>query len=132
MVFDNYALVLSDSQMDLLASKLGIVNPDTEALAVHFKSTFPGRFQSFIGELMREPVWLDEALRTTPCVWNMLLSRRYSTVQDITHKTVMFAQVGFLIRGMARSTLILQQSGSRIYVASIYLSPALSSPSLYE
>lgn len=76
MVFDNYAMVLSDVQLELMALKLGVTKPTTEDLAIHFKETFPRLFHAFMTELMGAPFLLNESLKTTPCAWNMLLRRR--------------------------------------------------------
>eukprot|EP00904_Undaria_pinnatifida_P001892 jgi/Undpi1/11703/HiC_scaffold_36.g13998.m1 len=83
LVFQNYAMVLSNSQVDRLALELGIAEPTGEALVMRFKEMFPERFQGFITNFMREPIRHDELLRTTPCVWNMLLHRSRSMMDSM-------------------------------------------------
>lgn len=74
--FRNFAMVLSDSQVELLALTLEIEGTDTSALVNQFREEFPSRMNRFMGLVMRGPLAKNSALRTQPCAWNMLLSRR--------------------------------------------------------
>lgn len=70
-------MVLSGSQLDLLASTLRIHETNTEALAALFQKELPDRFSRLMGKdgLFR-PLKMMKALNVQPCTWNMLLSRR--------------------------------------------------------
>lgn len=68
-------MVLSDSQLELLASALGINDMKTAALADHFRENIPGRINIFMRE-MRKHLGKNKTLKTQPCSWNMLLRRR--------------------------------------------------------
>ena len=74
--FRNYAMVLSHSQLELLALTLDVVVTDTETLVTHFKNVLPGNMNIFMRFVMQKPLERNMALRTQPCAWNMLLSRR--------------------------------------------------------
>lgn len=77
MQFYDFAMVLSDSQVERLALTLGLYENNTEALTTYFKKEIPNRFHRYMTQVMREPLNKNTALRTQPCTWNMLLSRRY-------------------------------------------------------
>lgn len=76
MEFSNFAMVLSDSQLELLALTLKINETNTEALATYFRKELPKKMNRFMGNFMREPLAENKALNTQPCAWNMLLARR--------------------------------------------------------
>ena len=69
-------MILSDSQLELLALTLGIDETNTEALASYFREVLPNSMASFMSHVMREPLRRNMALTTQPCTWNMLLRRR--------------------------------------------------------
>ena len=76
MDFRNFAMVLSDSQLELLALTLNINETNSTALAHQFREEFPDRMNVFMSHVMREPLGRNSALDLQPCAWNMLLSRR--------------------------------------------------------
>ena len=76
MQFRNFAMVLSDSQLELLALTIDIDETSTEALATYFRNEIPRTMNAFMGGWMREPLGWNEALTIQPCAWNMLLRRR--------------------------------------------------------
>lgn len=76
MEFNDYAMVLSDPQLELLASNLGLADTSHEALTTYFRGQLPKRFASFMNDFMRAPMSKYPALTTHPCAWNMLLRRR--------------------------------------------------------
>ena len=76
MEFRNFAMVLSDSQLELLALTLDIDETSTEALATYFRNELPNSMNAFMGGWMREPLGWNGALTVHPCTWNMLLRRR--------------------------------------------------------
>lgn len=73
----NFAMVLSDSQLELLALTLGITETNKTALAEHFRNELPDRFTAFMSTVMRRPLNGNKVLRAQPCTWNMLLRRRF-------------------------------------------------------
>jgi len=75
-LFLNFAMVLSDSQLELLALTLNINETISAALANQFRKEFPDRMNTFMSHVMREPLGRNTALDLQPCAWNMLLSRR--------------------------------------------------------
>lgn len=70
-------MVLSDSQVELLALTLEIEETNTSALVHQFREAFPNRMNRFMGQVMRGPLTKNAALQTQPCAWNILLSRRW-------------------------------------------------------
>lgn len=74
--FRKFAMVLSDSQIELLALTLDIQERNTTALANQLRKELPNRMNLFMSHVMRAPLAKNPALRTQPCAWNMLLSRR--------------------------------------------------------
>lgn len=76
MAFRNFAMILSDSQIELLALTINIDEPSTETLATYFRDEIPQTMNAFMGGWMREPLGQNEALRIKSCAWNMLLRRR--------------------------------------------------------
>lgn len=84
--FTNFAMVLSDSQLELLASTLGIYEVNTAKLATHVRKSVPRRINLFM-RLLRQTVGRNTALKTQPCTWNMLFSRRcvFHRVEWWTH-----------------------------------------------
>lgn len=78
MKFYDFALVLSDSQLELLAFMLGVHESSTEALATRVRRELPPSFKWFMGKVMRGPLRKNNTVNVQPCAWNMLLSRRYA------------------------------------------------------
>ena len=76
MEFNDYSMVLSDPQLELLASALGLANTSNEAVTTYFRGQLPKRFAQFMNDFMRLPMSGYAALTTHPCAWNMLLRRR--------------------------------------------------------
>ena len=74
--FNNFIMVLSDAQLELLALTLDVEETDTETLVTYFKNVLPGNMNIFMRFVMQKPLERNMALRTQPCAWNMLLSRR--------------------------------------------------------
>ena len=72
----NYAMILAHSQLELLALTLDVEETDTETLVTYFKNVLPGNMNIFMRFVMQKPLERNMALRTQPCAWNMLLSRR--------------------------------------------------------
>ena len=69
-------MVLSDSQLELLALTLNINETNSAALANQFREEFPDRMNIVMSKVMRKPLERNTALDLQPCAWNMLLSRR--------------------------------------------------------
>lgn len=78
MKFHDFAMVLSDSQLELLAFMLGIHESSTDALATRVQRELPPSFKWFMGKVMRGPLRKNNTVNVQPCAWNMLLSRRYA------------------------------------------------------
>lgn len=76
MEFNDYSMVLSDPQLELLASALGLRDTSNEAVATLIRGQLPKRFAGFMNDMMRTPMSKYEALETHSCAWNMLLRRR--------------------------------------------------------
>ena len=76
MDFRNFAMVLSDSQLELLALTLNIDETNTAVLANFFREKIPDRMNFFMSKVMRKRLRRNTALDLQPCAWNMLLSRR--------------------------------------------------------
>lgn len=79
----DFALVLSDSQVELMAFMLGLHAPSTKALATLIKEELPHSFKWFIGKVMRGPLRKNNTINVQPCAWNMLLSRRCASCVGI-------------------------------------------------
>lgn len=81
MEFNDYSMVLSDPQLDLLSSLLKVKNANRDEVTETFKGLLPKRFAQFGSDLLRGPMAEYEALKTHACAWNMLLKRRYVWVK---------------------------------------------------
>lgn len=116
MEFNDYAMVLSDPQLELLASNLGLADTSHDALHTYFRGQLPKRFASFMNDFMRAPMSKYPALKTHPCAWNMLLRRR-CVVQSVC----VFRSI-YCVRSYPFSSLALRCIQGHI-VASCLLSP---------
>ncbi|CAM9329392.1 unnamed protein product, partial [Laminaria digitata] len=81
--FRDFSMVLSYSQLELLARTLGIDETNAKALATYFQEALPDRLSRFMGDVMRRPLKTNKALRLQPCTWNMFLSRSPSMVASL-------------------------------------------------
>lgn len=87
-------MVLSDSQLEILAWTLDVNETNTEALATYFQEEIPIRFILFMEKVMQEPLAKNEALKTQPCTWNMLFRRRF--VCRVLDRTMYFVFTVFV------------------------------------
>lgn len=85
MNFNNFFMVLSDSQLELLASTLDVKETNAKALATYFQDTLPGHMNIFMRFVMQRPLKRNMALGTQPCTWNMLLNRRCANLTAQFH-----------------------------------------------
>ena len=74
--FRNYAMVLSHSQLELLALTLDVKRASAQDLATHFTRVLPRTMNHFVRVVMHDALEMNTALRRQPCAWNMLLNRR--------------------------------------------------------
>lgn len=80
--FRDFSMVLSYSQLEMLASTLGVDETNAKALATYFQEALPDRLSRFMADVMRRPLNTNKALRLQPCTWNMFLSRRCVSCQQ--------------------------------------------------
>ena len=74
--FRNYAMVLSHSQLELLALTLDVKRASVQDLATHFTRFLPSTMNRLMRVVMHDALEMNTAVRKQPCAWNMLLNRR--------------------------------------------------------
>jgi len=71
-------LILSDSQLELLAMRLGIRASNHARIKSAFRKQHRNRWRSYLATADLDPA--------PPCAWNMLLRRRYGQTVDLTNR----------------------------------------------
>lgn len=65
-------MILSDHQLALLASGMGVVGQNPREMASQLKALFPTKIRYWVGGVRQLGVPVE------PCTWNMALRRRYT------------------------------------------------------
>eukprot|EP00903_Cladosiphon_okamuranus_P009201 g8787.t1 len=75
--FVDGAMILSDQQVTLLASGMGIVDQSPEEMAAQMKAAFPLKIRYWVGSVMQLGVPVE------PCTWNMAFRRSPSMMKSL-------------------------------------------------